>query len=134
MAIRLNGKVLWFSLKKGYGFITVISSGEHYGENVFVHFSELSVQKSEYKYLITGEYVSFFLVESSNTEKYKYQASQVSGIDTENSNTQNPLICDSRYEEEKNAKIRFASNPKPVPKPVPQQQTIPKRIMKQKKH
>jgi cold shock CspA family protein len=135
MATRLNGKVLWFNSKKGYGFVRIISAGEHFDENVFVHYSELIVQKSEYKYLITGEYVSLDLVESNN-EKYKYQASQVSGIDTEGSTTRNLLICDSRAEEEENVQKKISSNPNPPQKIIknPLQPQTQQKITKPRKN
>lgn len=48
----VQGKVKWFSNKKGYGFITTED-----GEDVFVHHSE--IQGEGYKTLDEGQQVEF---------------------------------------------------------------------------
>ena len=50
---RLNGTVKWFNVAKGYGFI----KSEDQEKDTFVHSS--SVQKSDLKYLKTGEQLTF---------------------------------------------------------------------------
>ena len=72
------GRVKWFNNRAGYGFITV-SSGEHKGEDVFVHHSAIQVEKEQYRYLVQGEYVDFKLCEV-NSETHKWQAGEVGGV------------------------------------------------------
>lgn len=92
--VRLNAIVSWFDIKKGFGYLRVISSGEFLDKNIFVHYKGLLTAKANSKYLRVGEYVSFDLA-PSNYENYEFHAINVSGIDTENSDKRNPLMCDS---------------------------------------
>ena len=56
----LVGSVKWFDTKKGWGFITVLTQDvEESNTDVFVHYTNLTVGKNEYKRLFPGEYVSF---------------------------------------------------------------------------
>jgi len=58
----LVGNVKWFSSKKGFGFITVVTpDSEHTGTDIFVHFSDINTRENNYKRLFPGEYVSFSL-------------------------------------------------------------------------
>ena len=84
----LTGKVKWFNNKAGFGFITVCD-GEHSGKDIFVHYSAIQVQNSQYKYLVQGEYVDFFLVKPVNSE-HEYHAINVGGIKGGN------LMCETR--------------------------------------
>ncbi|MGA9531605.1 MAG: cold shock domain-containing protein [Anaerolineales bacterium] len=54
MGKRTTGVVRWFDGSKGYGYIDAID-----GEDVFVHYSELS--KDEKQFLLAGDEVTFFL-------------------------------------------------------------------------
>lgn len=85
---RIVGQVKWFNTKAGYGFITV-KTGEHSGKDIFVHYSAILVENSQYKYLVQGEYVEFCLVKSTN-DKYEYHAVDVSGI------CKGTIMCETR--------------------------------------
>lgn len=76
---RLTGMVKWFNNKAGFGFITVSGEGEQAGNDIFVHYTSIRVNNSQYKYLVQGEYVDFTLVKSEN-EKHEYHATDVSGV------------------------------------------------------
>ena len=56
----LIGCVKFFSAKRGFGFVTVLTQDhERSNTDLFVHFSNLNVRNNEYKRLFPGEYVSF---------------------------------------------------------------------------
>ena len=82
---RLNGNVKWFNNNLNYGFITVISEGEHNNRDVFVHQS--NIRSNGYRTLQTGEYVSFVL-SPNNDEAHPLHATEVTGI------SGGKLLCD----------------------------------------
>jgi cold shock protein len=86
----LIGRVKWFNTKAGYGFVT-ITDGIQSGTDVFIHHSDINVVNQQYKYLIQGEYVEFDLVKVES-EKYEWQASNVSGIKG------GKLMCETRHD------------------------------------
>jgi cold shock CspA family protein len=55
------GQVKWFNNRLGYGFITIVSPGDHNGEDIFVHQQHITPKTSDYRSLQQGEYVSFQL-------------------------------------------------------------------------
>lgn len=77
--VRLTGRVKWFNNRAGFGFITVLTEGDKKNEDVFVHHSGIVVESEQYKYLVQGEYVSFNLRSSDNSE-HPYQAGDVRGV------------------------------------------------------
>tara|TARA_B100000674_G_scaffold245346_1_gene202158 strand:+ start:748 stop:1245 length:498 start_codon:yes stop_codon:yes gene_type:complete len=85
---RWLGRVKWFNNRAGFGFITVLE-GEKKGEDVFTHHSGISVDTEQYKYLVQGEYVTFELRSSDNTE-HPYQAGNVKGV------LEGMLMCETR--------------------------------------
>jgi CspA family cold shock protein len=51
----MKGKVLWFDVKKGYGFIKSIA-----GDDVFVHYSKIKEDEpGEFRVLYQGDEVEF---------------------------------------------------------------------------
>lgn len=102
---RIIGQVKWFNTKAGYGFVTVCT-GDHAGKDIFVHYSSIIVENSQYKYLVQGEYVEFSLMKST-MDKYEFHAMEVSGIN------RGSIMCE---------------NKKNVPElsPPPRQQSIEK--------
>ena len=72
------GQVKWFSNQLNYGFITVLSEGEHNGIDVFVHQTNISPQVSNYRTLTQGEYVSFILTHNEG-EKHPYHGTNITG-------------------------------------------------------
>lgn len=75
----VHGMVKWFDQRKGFGFITVVDgSDEYHQKDVFVHHTDVVVQKARYKNLFQGEYVSFFL-EQTGEENHPVKATNVMG-------------------------------------------------------
>jgi cold shock CspA family protein len=86
---RTTGIVKWFDSRGGFGFITILPEEKLAGKDIFVHYTSLNVNHSQYKYLVLGEYVEFTLSKSEN-DKYEYTAKSVSGIRGGN------LMCESK--------------------------------------
>jgi len=62
------GQVQWFDHKKGFGYIDSIKPGtEHYGKEVFFHYSEIKCDNS-FKKLMPGEIVTFFVGKKSEED------------------------------------------------------------------
>jgi len=79
------GQVKWFNNRLGYGFITIITPGEHLMDDIFVHQQHINPKSSDYRSLQQGEYVSFQLgVADSDAEAhndgYPNQAIAVTGV------------------------------------------------------
>ena len=76
---RMTGMVKWFNNKAGFGFITVCSENSHKGTDIFAHYSAIRDSKTQYKYLVQGEYIEFDLV-TSKSGQHKYNASDICGV------------------------------------------------------
>jgi CspA family cold shock protein len=96
---RYTGRVKWFNNKAGYGFITITD-----GLDIFVHHSAICVE-NQYKYLVLGEYVEFNLT-NTTSEKHKFQASLVNGING------GKLMCQTRNELKQYRNAYRAEHPK----------------------
>ena len=72
------GQVKWFSNQLNYGFVTVLSEGEHNGIDVFVHQTNITPQVSNYRTLTQGEYVSFNLTHNEG-DKHPYHGTNLTG-------------------------------------------------------
>ncbi len=53
----MTGRVKWFDVKKGYGFIT-----QENGRDIFVHYSDILGDPLQKRFLEDGQLVSFDLV------------------------------------------------------------------------
>jgi cold shock CspA family protein len=93
---RQVGKVKWFNNKAGYGFITVSDEGELSNKDIFVHYSNINVSNSQYKYLVQGEYVEF-LLEKMSDGNHEYKAVEVTGIKG------GSIMCETRRISRENA-------------------------------
>lgn len=87
---RYTGRVKWFNNKSGFGFIT-LCEGEQNEKDIFVHWSSIKVENSQYKYLVQGEYVDFSLVKPERGE-HEFHAVDVSGVKG------GRLMCETRRE------------------------------------
>ena len=84
---RLLGQVKWFNNQLNYGFVTVISEGQHNGVDVFVHQTSINPVISNYRTLTQGEYIEF-VVTTNDGDKHPYHATEVTGIQ------RGKLMCD----------------------------------------
>jgi CspA family cold shock protein len=87
---RTHGRVKWFNNKAGYGFISLME-GDNIGQDCFVHHSAIQVNNQQFRYLVEGEYVEFFII-PTNGGTHAFQAGHVSGIGG------GKLMCETRYE------------------------------------
>ena len=77
----LTGCVKWFNNGLNYGFITVLTDGEHRNTDVFVHQSNIRTARDCFRTLYTGECVQFELAKSDN-EKHPFHAVNVHGFNS----------------------------------------------------
>jgi cold shock domain protein A/Y-box-binding protein 1/Y-box-binding protein 2 len=81
-----DGVCKWFNDVSGYGFI-VIESSDAVGKDVFVHYSGITPFTSNYRSLVTGEYIHFDVINGSKG----LQAVNVRGFRNGN------LMCDVNH-------------------------------------
>jgi CspA family cold shock protein len=71
-----RGKVLWFDVKKGFGFIRTTNNGQDL--DVFVHYSKIIAEPGEFRLLEEGNIVEFELfMAERDTGNSKPQAKNV---------------------------------------------------------
>ena len=97
---KLLGRVKWFNDRRGYGYITCISRGDNFDQDIFVHHTNIRPQEKSYRTLHVNEYVQFRLGEADlcydeennlvDTE-YEHQATVVTGVNG------GPLLCDGPF-------------------------------------
>ena len=97
---KLLGRVKWFNDRRGYGYITCISPGDFFEQDIFVHHTNIRPQEKSYRTLHVNEYVQFRLGEADlcydeennlvETE-YEHQATVVTGVNG------GPLLCDGPF-------------------------------------
>ena len=75
----LTGCVKWFNNNLNYGFITVLTEGEHLNVDVFSHQSNIKTKNNCFRTLYTGECVQFELAKSDN-DKHPFHAINISGF------------------------------------------------------
>lgn len=92
----INGRVKWFDIKKGYGFIQNCEGDDEY----FIHHAHLTTSL-QFSTLYDGEYVSFKVID----EDGKKMADDVKGIG------RGPLLCETR-EEKKVHRINYRKEQK----------------------
>ena len=89
---RYTGRVKWFNVKHGYGFITPFGGSVDIVSDVFVHHTAITVASEQYTYLVEGEYVEYCLDYNVKTENdsHQYHAADVTGI------ARGQLMCETR--------------------------------------
>tara|TARA_B100000900_G_C20548208_1_gene703544 strand:+ start:973 stop:1404 length:432 start_codon:yes stop_codon:yes gene_type:complete len=98
------GRVKWFNNKAGFGFVTALD-GDKKDTDVFVHHSAINVQSEQYKYLVQGEYVTFYTQKSDNSE-HPFQAANVRGV------YGNELMCETRWQTRQRSENDERSRPR----------------------
>jgi len=107
-APRILGRVKWFNNKSGFGFITVCDEGDQKDKDIFIHYSSIRAESSQYKYLVQGEYVEFVLI-NTETGNHEFHASDVSGI------KEGPLMCEThRLNNTMPSRISYSRGPRRV--------------------
>lgn len=90
------GYVKWFNDSKGFGFVRIVTQGDRYGEDIFVHQSHLLPSRSKYRTLCNNETVTFNL-----SDDERPQALEVRGVNGQ-------LFCDTSkfYNHNRNRRSR----------------------------
>ena len=94
-ANKMAGCVKWFNMKTGFGFLTVVQSVSgsdlKVGSEIFVHHSNVKVAEEQYRFLVQGEYVEFYVSNVANGQ-HSCQAVNVTGM------FGGKLMCETRNE------------------------------------
>ena len=75
----VTGCVKWFNNSLNYGFITVVTEGEHHNKDIFCHQSNIKTKQECFRTLYTGECVQFEITKSDN-DKHPYHGVNISGF------------------------------------------------------
>jgi len=70
------GRVLWFDVKKGFGFI----KSDEEGPDIFVHYSKIEAEPGEFRLLEANDRVEFEKFEADRDGPKKTQARRVKKI------------------------------------------------------
>ena len=109
---KTQGQVKWFNNKSGYGFISVKIGDET--KDIFAHYSNITLNDSQYKYLTQGEYVEFELSkieEKKEGSEHEFQAFNITGIGG------GPIMCEVRRQNrESRGPLERDSEYKPLPR------------------
>jgi cold shock CspA family protein len=92
------GRVKWFDNKKGYGIVQILD-GQVKGVDVFAHHASIVTGEEQYRYLVSGEYVSCGVVSSVN-KTIQHAATNIKGV------LGGPLMCET-IREQKMAKDAY---------------------------
>lgn len=96
---RYDGRCKWFNDDSGFGFL-VIESGDKIGKDVFVHHSGIRPITNGYKTLVTGEYLSFDIIDGVKD----IQATNVTGYNG------GPIMCDTNHIPKPSQLYKYRSN------------------------
>jgi cold shock CspA family protein len=87
----LTGCVKWFNNKLNFGFVTVLSDGEHQNTDIFVHQSNIKTKRDCFRTLSTGECVQFELAKTDN-DKHPIHAVNVTGFNGNSLHCETPVF------------------------------------------
>ena len=75
------GQVLWFDQKKGFGFVKVNHpDSDFHDKDIFVHFSCIHTESTNYKRLFPGEYVSMDIKHQPDVKGKEYLCMNLTGV------------------------------------------------------
>ena len=98
-----NGFVKWFNNQKGFGFVRVLTPGEHFEQDMFVHQSNIQTHHERtYRSLVPSECVVFNLRVIEGPES-RPQATEVTGVN-------GSLFCDRKARREALRRRRTRQN------------------------
>lgn len=97
------GFVKWFNNQKGFGFVRVLTPGEHFEQDMFVHQSNIQTHHDRtYRSLVPSECVVFNLRVIEGPES-RPQATEVTGVN-------GSLFCDRKARREALRRKRTRQN------------------------
>ena len=117
------GQVLWFDQKKGFGFVKVNHpDSDFHDKDIFVHFSCIHTESTNYKRLFPGEYVSMDIKHQPDVKGKEYLCMNLTGVnggplncDLERNMKTNKVRNESNQDEFTEVEPRRRSRPRPSP-------------------